>query len=150
MEERVMKTANYLIMTIFAICIIGQAAENTIQLEGTCECISSKTITNDSTTISFPREGFRMIRIMNKTHFSVMRQGITEQETYMFVAGTYKLDQDVLTENIEFCTETWGIGSVISYKVQKEGDQFTMSGLLIKRANQESKWELYEVWKKID
>lgn len=144
-----MKTAFFL-MTLFFICLFSQAAENNLQLEGTWECLSSKTITEDSATVYFPMDGFRMIRIMNETHFSVMRQGISEQNTYMFVAGTYKLDQDVLTENIEFCTEMWGIGTSTSYKVKMEGDQLTMSGLLIKNGNEESKWDLYEVWKKIE
>lgn len=76
-------------------------------LEGTWELVAETKIENGDTTFTPASTGERMIKVINKTHFSFLRHDLNggKDSTHLFVAGggTYKLNGNTYTENLEFC-----------------------------------------------
>ena len=93
-----------------------------------------------------------MIKIISKKHFVFVNQDTSREESYGFGGGTYSLEGDSYTENIEFFRYTDFIGESFSYKSELKDDQWTMSGTipLKKMGLYEYDIELIEIYKRID
>ena len=144
-----MKLQLFILLAILISVIMSCATEKTNQLEGTWELVSGKYILPD-TTINRPESNYeRTIKIINKTHFATIKQDTSKDESFMFNAGKYILNKNTYTENLEFFSHSYLIGSSLSFEIKIEGDHITMSGPIKKIGEDETEWEVYEVYKKI-
>ncbi len=144
-----MKKTYYFLLAMLMISLSCKT-ENKNAVEGTWELVSAK-YTSPDTTYLYPKSEFdHVIKIIGKTHFLFISQDTSRIESYDFGGGTYTLEGDTYTENIVFFKYPGFIGQSISYNNQIEGDNWVMTGPLNKKENEDFKWAMHEVWKRIE
>ena len=154
------------IIIMFFVTLLGCDTEKKNPIEGTWELVSAK-YTSGDTTSEYSQKDIRMIKIITKSHFTFLNQKVDRSKftqmgndtetllaarTFDAGGGTYKLDGDTYTENIQFMLTPNFVGLSIPFKVKVENNQLIQSGLLpIKSAGLgDHDVELYEVYKRIE
>lgn len=125
-----MKTLSAFIIALLIIsCFSCTAPEKKNPLEGTWEMIKATASTPDSTMNWIKSDSRRQIKIISKTYFATIAQD-TKEGNNMFNGGTYTLEEDTYTENLEFFNNSSLIGHSASFKIEISKDQLKMSGIL--------------------
>jgi len=99
------------ILAIFVSCIQENKGVETEGLKseiiGTWQLLSVKTIEGSDTTIDDFTNGIKGIKMFNKTHFSFfqhdLNQGSDSSALFVSGGGTYSLEGNTYTENLEYC-----------------------------------------------
>jgi len=155
------------IIIMFFVTLLGCDTEKKNPIEGTWELVSTKHTIGDSTLFEGSQKDIRMIKIITKTHFAFLNQNVdrpkftqmgNDAETLLAArtfgagGGTYKLDGDTYTENIQFMLTPNFVGLSIPFKVKIENNQLIQTGVLpIKSSGLgDQDVELYEVYKRIE
>jgi hypothetical protein len=134
-----MKTLTTFTTLAFAIlsvsCNVKHAdvgSQESIPLEGTWELISETKIEKDDTTYSAAGKDKRMIKIINKTHFSFLNHDLNQgkDSSALFVAGggRYTLKDDQYTEHLDYCNFREWENHDFSFKVNIKNDTLTQRG----------------------
>ena len=133
-----MKSYYLFCLIILITLLIGCTREKKTDLEGVWQLVSGEYTLKDTTATLPSSDYLKSYLFMGKTYFSVITQD-TSQQLFFVNGGTYNIDGENYTQNIEICNNRKTIGKSNTWKYQLEGEQFTMS----------SDW-LHEVWKKIE
>ncbi|MBT1704119.1 hypothetical protein [Chryseosolibacter indicus] len=106
--------------------------EPSLSLEGTWELLSETKIEKGDTTFSPASANQRMIKIINKTHFSFLRHDLNagKDSSALFVAGggTYQLNGNTYTENLEFCNFREWENHTFTFTVNVVNDTLVQQG----------------------
>ena len=102
-------------------------------LMGTWRLLSETKIQGKDTTFSPASADQEMLKIINATHFAFLRHDLNQgkDSAAMFVAGggTYKLDGDQYTENLDYCNfREWEKNS-FHFTVTIQGDTLVQQGV---------------------
>ena len=130
-----MKFRLYAIAILFILqCCKGKPAEqSSIDLQGTWQLISGTIIEKGDTTFTDYTKVHRMIKVINKTHFSFLNHDLTKgkDSTALFIAGggQYDLVGDQYTEHLEYCNDRMWEGNDFQFTVKIENDTLTQSGI---------------------
>jgi len=104
-----------------------------LPMEGTWELLSETKIEKDDTTFLPASRNQRMIKILNKTHFSFLRHDLNsiQDSTKIFVAGggTYKLQDNKYTENLEYCNFREWESLTFNFTIEIKNDTLTQRGI---------------------
>ncbi|HEV8513226.1 MAG TPA: hypothetical protein VGQ59_08105 [Cyclobacteriaceae bacterium] len=107
--------------------------QSLINLEGTWQLISGTIIEKGDTTFTDYTKVHRMIKVINKTHFSFLNHDLKKgkDSTTLFIAGggRYDLVGDQYTEHLEYCSDRMWEGNDFQFTVKIKSDTLTQSGL---------------------
>jgi hypothetical protein len=108
------------------------ATGNSADVEGTWQLISGTLVEKGDTTVTDYTVNRRMIKILNKTHFSFLNHDLQQgkDSTASFIAGggTYTLNGDQYTEYLEYCSERGWEGNTFAFTVKIQGDTLIQQG----------------------
>lgn len=130
-----MKYKFELVLMIFLLpsCNENRNSNVSNSLEGTWQLISGTIIENGDTTFTDYTKVHRMIKVINKTHFSFLNHDLTKgkDSVALFVAGggRYDLIGDQYTERLEYCSDRTWEGNDFQFAIKIENDTLTQSGL---------------------
>jgi len=116
-------------------CCDNKPAEqqSLISIDGTWQLISGTIIEKGDTTFTDYTKVHRMIKVINKTHFSFLNHDLTKgkDSTALFVAGggRYELTGDQYTEHLEYCSDRMWEGNDFKFTVKIQNDTLTQSGV---------------------
>jgi hypothetical protein len=144
-----MKVKSVIIAVLLTAVIFSFAGEKQSPLLGTWKPVSRIIILADTTYTLTEDQLSGMVKIINKTHFATIFQGAT-LDSSMFNGGNYELTEDTYTENLEYNSNPSLIGRSLTYDSKIEGDQWTISGPVYKKGEEELSWKIKEVYKKVD
>ncbi|MDV3309525.1 MAG: lipocalin-like domain-containing protein [Cyclobacteriaceae bacterium] len=127
----------FLFMIMVAAC--SRPSENSahepesLSLHGTWRLISGTLVEDGDTTVTDYTRAERMIKIINDSHFAFLRHDLNkgQDSPAIFVAGggSYTLQGDRYTENLEYCSEREWEGSTFEFTVAIEGDTLIRQGI---------------------
>jgi len=107
--------------------------QSLIDLEGTWQLISGTIVEKGDTTITDYTKEHRMIKVINKTHFSFLNHDLTKgkDSTALFVAGggRYDLVEDQYTEHLEYCSDRMWEGNDFKFNIKIQNDTLTQNGI---------------------
>jgi hypothetical protein len=102
-------------------------------LEGTWKLVSGMLIEKGDTTLTDYTTDRSMIKILNASHFAFLNHDLQKgkDSTALFVAGggTYKLEGDQYTENLEYCSARDWEGNTFHFTVTISGDTLVQQGI---------------------
>jgi hypothetical protein len=117
---------------LIAACSSRNDQHDNVLLEGTWELLSETKIEKGDTTFSVASKDQRMLKIINKSHFAFLRHDLTKgkDSTALFVAGggSYKLEGDQYTENLEFCNAREWEDHSFQFNVEVKNDTLIQTG----------------------
>lgn len=121
--------------TIYLLLILFACAENNMkknEVEGTWQLISGTLIEKGDTTITDYTTSPRMIKILNKSHFSFLNHDLNKgkDSTAVFVAGggRYTLEGNNYTEYLEYCSAREWEGNKFDFTVETKNDTLVQTG----------------------
>lgn len=102
-------------------------------IEGTWRLVTGTLVDQGDTTVTDYTQDLRMIKIINDSHFAFLNHDLNKgrDSTAMFVAGggTYTLEGDQYTEQLEYCSAREWEGNSFHFTVTIEGDTLTQRGV---------------------
>lgn len=108
-------------------------AARAVEIQGTWKLISGTLIEKGDTTVTDYTEGLSMIKILNASHFAFLNHDLNKgkDSTASFVAGggTYTLDGNQYTENLEYCSAREWEGNSFHFTVEITGDTLVQQGI---------------------
>lgn len=120
----------------FITCTTPQTDHTSINpsvLEGTWKLVSGMLIEKGDTTLTDYTKDRSMIKILNASHFAFLNHDLQKgkDSTALFVAGggTYKLEGDQYTENLEYCSARDWEGNTFHFTVTISGDTLVQQGI---------------------
>lgn len=120
----------------FITCTTPQTDHTSINpsvLEGTWKLVSGMLIEKGDTTLTDYTTDRSMIKILNASHFAFLNHDLQKgkDSTALFVAGggTYKLEGDQYTENLEYCSARDWEGNTFHFTVTISGDTLVQQGI---------------------
>lgn len=133
-----MKPIHCVSSILFALVLVGCSTKKSDNLEGVWKFVSGKYTWQDTTITLEANENLKAFKIFGNTRYANLTQDTTKQ---LFVAhsGTYLLEGNEYTENIEINKDIQRIGSSAKFKYQIDGNQFRISNDKIN-----------ETWQKIE
>ncbi|HYF70197.1 MAG TPA: hypothetical protein VD884_18785 [Ohtaekwangia sp.] len=103
-----------------------------VDIEGTWQLVSSVQIQNDSTHTD-DLSGQKMIKILNKTHFSFLRHdldsGKSASPVFVSGGGRYFFEDQKYTEHLEYCNFREWEGHEFDFEVKFIGDTLIQQGV---------------------
>lgn len=121
---------------LLSTCTTGtdqKSTENSFPIEGTWQLISGTLVEKGDTTLTDYTVDRRMIKILNKTHFSFLNHDLQQgkDSTASFIAGggTYTLNGDQYTEYLEYCSDRSWEGNTFAFTVKLQGDTLIQQGV---------------------
>ena len=147
-----MKILSLFLIFVFLFGCTTSAVEKKNPIEGTWELVSSKWSSPDTTSTYPDTDYYRMIKMINKTHFIFVNQDTSVENSYYYGGGKYTLDGDKYTEHLEFFKEPEWIGKSITFTMKVEGDTLIQSGIYPAKKFGLGDYDsdIYEVYKRID
>ena len=132
-----MKKFKYLLIPVVFLAACKPAVNNTAEttalpLSGTWKMISAVTITKDDSVHTYPVKGIEMIKIINNTHFSFFQhdaKGGGAKPVYDSGAGTYTLNGDNYTENLQYCNYREWENRSFNFKISIRHDTLVQKGI---------------------
>ena len=107
--------------------------QSSLPLIGTWKLISGTTITKKDTVVTDYTKNQKMIKIINKTHFSFLRHDLSNgkgaDSAYESGAGTYTLSGNKYTEYLEYCNYREWEGKKFEFTISIKNDTLTQRGL---------------------
>lgn len=104
-----------------------------LSLEGTWELVSELKIQGADTTFSDRKASEKMIKIINKTHFSFLKHDLSKGKdslaTFVAGGGTYELEGNTYKEHLEFCIARAWEDNDFEFEVQVKGDTLIQTGI---------------------
>lgn len=101
--------------------------------EGTWQLVSGAITENGKTNVTDYTHGQRMIKVINKTHFSFLNHDVLQgkDSTAMFAAGggRYDLKEDQYTEHLEYCSDRAWEGHDFQFTLKIQNDTLIQSGV---------------------
>jgi hypothetical protein len=131
-----MKLNTKIILVLSVVCVAAYSftrsdAAAGIRLNGTWQLISGMTITKNDTE-RYPTN-FRMIKIINDTHFSFLRHDIDppKDSSNHFDAGggAYTLIGDQYTEHLDYYSDRNWEGKPFTFTITLKNDTLTQTGI---------------------
>ena len=101
-------------------------------IQGTWKMVSAVTVTKGDSVYTYPVKGQEMIKIINNSHFAFFKHDIKGgggKPVYDTGAGTYKLDGDNYTENLQYCNYREWENHSFNFKVTFKGDTLIQRGI---------------------
>lgn len=102
-------------------------------IEGTWRLVTGTLVDQGDTTVTDYTQDLSMIKIINDSHFAFLNHDLNKgrDSTAMFVAGggTYTLEGDQYTEQLEYCSAREWEGNSFHFTVTIEGDTLTQRGV---------------------
>ena len=135
-----MKLKFLLIPAVLFVACKQPAAEKTAVNEvpaapilGTWKLVSAINVTKGDTVTTYPEKGQEdeMIKIVNGSHFAFFKHDLKKGGKAVFDsgAGTYKLDGDNYTENLDYCNYREWEKHSFNFKVTFKGDTLIQKGI---------------------
>ncbi|MDB5001592.1 MAG: hypothetical protein JWR76_2669 [Mucilaginibacter sp.] len=101
-------------------------------IQGTWKMLSAVTVTKGDSVYTYPVKGQEMIKIINNSHFAFFKHDIKgggSKPIYDTGAGTYKLDGDNYTENLQYCNYREWEDHSFNFKITFKGDTLIQRGI---------------------
>lgn len=103
-------------------------------IQGTWKLVSAVMVTKGDSAITYPVKGQEeeMIKIINADHFAFFRHNLNKpagKPLFDSGAGTYKIDGDNYTENLQYATARAWEGQSFNFKVSFKGDTLQQKGI---------------------
>lgn len=102
-------------------------------IEGTWKLLSGTLIEKGDTTVTDYTQGKSFVKIINRSHFAFLLHDLAKGQDstalYSSGGGTYSLQGDDYTENLEYCTDRAWEGHSFRFKVLLKGDTLVQSGI---------------------
>ena len=102
-------------------------------LMGTWALVSGQTITKDDTVFTDYTRGKKMIKIINASHFAFLRHDLNHGKDstadYAAGGGTYTLNGEDYTENLEYFNDRNWEGHSFHFKVRINNDTLYQTGV---------------------
>ena len=132
-----LKLTYLLILSVLSSCNTSRDQNATVEsstpIEGTWQLLSGTLVEKGDTTVTDYTVNKRMIKIINRTHFSFLNHDLQKgkDSTASFVAGggTYTLNGDQYTEYLEYCSERGWEGNTFAFTVKLQGDTLIQQGV---------------------
>lgn len=128
-----------LLVTIFVIALISCKEKNSPQqnvaspISGTWELVSSKVITKNDTSTTFPVKNQKMIKIFNDDSFAFFRHDTHRSpgDSAVFVAGSgkYTLNGENYSEHLEYCNYREWENRDFTFNLQLHNDTLVQTGI---------------------
>lgn len=144
-----MKILCVLFVAAIVFTITQCSTKNESYIEGTWELVTGKIEFADQEPDIFAKgPDFRMIKVYNKTHFSTMRQDLEKDYTF-FNGGTYTLQDNKYTEQLEFFPDNHMLDTSLSYEIELKNDTLVIAGPIRVNEKYDPSWTLHEVYSRV-
>ena len=103
-----------------------------LPIQGTWHLLSGTTITKTDTVVTDYQKGQRMLKIINDSHFAFLRHDLSKgKDTAIYDGGggTYLLNGDQYTENLEYCSARDWEGRTFHFTVSIHHDTLVQTGV---------------------
>jgi len=118
---------------LIGVCFFIELKNEIAPLDGTWELQTGMIIKNNDTIVTNYTKGQRLVKIINKSHFSFLRHDLNKgkDSSAVFVAGggSYSYDGTTYKEYLEFCTSRSWEGNEFSFQVEIQNDTLIQTGL---------------------
>ena len=126
-----------LVLSITCITCTKQQTDHTSArpsaIEGTWKLVSGMLVEKGDTTMTDYTTERSMIKIINTSHFAFLNHDLHKgkDSAALFVAGggTYTLNGDQYTENLEYCSARDWEGNTFHFTVTISGDSLVQKGI---------------------
>jgi hypothetical protein len=125
----------FLFILLVAICMsCGGEKEKPKSVEGTWQLVSATLIEKGDSTFTDYTKNARMIKVINKTHFTFLNHDLSHGKDTANVAfsaggGRYTLDGNKYTEFLEFCNAREWEGHEFKFDVTVSNDTLIQQGV---------------------
>ncbi len=142
-----MKRTIYIPM-LLGFILLFSACQETNPLEGTWILIEGEYVTENN-TLNYPvSEENKRLKVVGKTHFATVWQD-PENDAYCgYNGGTYKFENGIYTESLEYFNENKFIGTKSHFLLSIDGDKITIRSC--NAMGEEQEYGFFEEWKKIE
>ncbi|RDC57638.1 hypothetical protein DU508_01360 [Pedobacter chinensis] len=122
------------LLVIFAVTLLTSCkskSDTNLEIQGTWQLISGTTIENGSSKITDYTKDFKMIKIINNTHFAFLKHSINPKDTADFDAGggSYTLNGDQYIEHLEYYRDKNWAGKRFEFKLAFHQDTLIQTGV---------------------
>lgn len=134
-----MKTFNFLIALILVFTSCGIESNSNASkpvlngLTGTWKLLSGTLVEKGDTVITDYTKNVSFIKIINDTHFAFLQHDLKKgkDSVAVFVAGggTYSLNKNLYTENLEYCTAREWEGNDFEFTISIKNDTLIQEGI---------------------
>lgn len=113
---------------------MGDAANNTLPIQGTWKLVTGTLVENGNTTVTDYTKDKSFIKVINGDHFSFLLHDLTkgaDTATRLFSAGggKYTLKDSTYTEYLEYCNDRAWEGHDFSFNISIKNDTLTQRGI---------------------
>jgi hypothetical protein len=124
---------NLFLFVTLAIVIIS-CEEKPMSVEGTWQLFSATLVEKGDTTVTDFSKDLRMIKIINKTHFSFLNHDLKQGKdstnaVFSAGGGRYNLEGNTYTEYLEFCNARGWEGHEFKFEVTLRNDTLIQQGV---------------------
>lgn len=127
---------NLFLFIVLAIVGIScqEKPNNPMSVEGTWQLFSATLVEKGDTTVTDFSKDLRMIKIINKTHFSFLNHDLKQGKdstnaVFSAGGGHYTLDGNTYTEYLEFCNAREWEGHEFKFEVTLRNDTLIQQGV---------------------
>jgi hypothetical protein len=127
-----------MILLLFTSCTARIRKEETgtekLQIEGTWKLLTGTLVEKGDTTVTDYTKGKEFIKIINATHFAFLSHDLNKGKDsaaaeYSSGGGTYTLNNDAYTENLEYCSAREWEGNSFNFTITINNDTLIQQGV---------------------
>ena len=125
-------------LLLFASCNTTISREETktskLPIEGTWKLLTGTLVEKGDTTVTDYTKGKEFIKIINATHFAFLSHDLNKGKDsataeYSSGGGTYTLNDDTYTENLEYCNAREWEGNSFNFTITINNDTLIQQGV---------------------
>jgi hypothetical protein len=146
-----MRYASVPLTIILCLTLLGCRSERKNKIEGTWRLVSGTLKTADTTTYDFSKLHYHGILMIYENHFAFVGRYVREGDSLdAYGGGTYTLDGNNYKESMDYHKNKQWIGETIPLVVSVKNDTLIQKGPRKIGKYQNSRFELYEVYERMN
>lgn len=135
---------------LLCVLLVGCGSDRREAIEGTWRVVSGTLRTAD-TTISYTQENLFGMKMIVGGQWGIFGRGLSGGDTLAYYGGgTYTLEGKYYAETIKYNIRESRIGRTIPFEVEVRNDTLIQKGPPQADQYSASKWELHEVWVRVE